>query len=124
MKSKIYCIVSSKGTHTFYLEQDGKSHFLFNQNYRKSVHKYFRHGVPLESAISFNKTHRDGALTNTMEKLPAYIKYIEKEYQIAVLDKTKEKQKKYNSYKRTKMFQRTRNYNEFGASWENFSYVN
>lgn len=118
MKTKIYCTVSSKGTHSFYLEQDGKRYFLFNQNYRKSVHKYFQYGVSLGSAISFNKIHGDGALANTMEKLPAYIKYIEKEYQIAVFEKTREKQKKSSPYKRAKAFSRVRDYSDFNFSWE------
>ena len=118
MKTKIYCTVSSKGTHSFYLEQDGKRYFLFNQNYRKSVHRYFQYGASLEEATNFNRIHGDGALANTMEKLPAYIKYIEKEYQIAVFEKTREKQKKSSSYKRAKSFSRVRDYSDFNFSWE------
>ena len=94
MKAQIYCTVSDKGVHSFYLLQDNKRYFLFRQNYRKSVHAYFKQGVSLEEAISFKRIHGDGALAHTMEKLPAYIKYIEKEYQISVYNKTKEKQEK------------------------------
>ena len=89
MRTKIYCTVPTKGVHSFYLEQDGRRYFLFNQNYRKSVQTYYQNGVALDTALDFNKIHRDGALTNTMDKLPAYIRYIEKEYQIAVFDKTR-----------------------------------
>ena len=123
MKTKIYCTVSSKGTHSFYLEQDGKRYFLFNQNYRKSVHRYFQYGASLEEATNFNRTHGDGALANTMEKLPAYIKYIEKEYQIAVFEKTREKQKKSSSYKRAKSFSHVRDYSDFNFSWETPGYA-
>ena len=123
MKTKIYCTVSSKGTHSFFLEQDGKRYFLFNQYYRKSVHKYFQYGVSLEAAISFDKIHGDGALSNTMDKLPAYIKYIEKEYQIAVLEKTREKQKKCSSYKRAKALSRMRDYSDFNFSWDTPTYA-
>lgn len=123
MKTEIYCTVSCKGTHSFFLRRNGKDYFLFNQNYKKSVHKYFQSGVLLKNGINFNKIHGDGALTNTMEKLPAYIKYIEKEYQIAVFEKTKEKHKKFNSNKDIKMFSHKRDHNDFSFSWDPLGYV-
>lgn len=97
MKTKIYCIISDKGIHSFYLQHNSKRFYLFSQNYRKGVHKYYKNGVSLEDAINFNKSHRDEAVTHTMEKLPAYIKYIEKEYDIAVYKKTKVKNNKRTS---------------------------
>ena len=99
MKTKIYCIVSDKGIHSFYLQHNSKRYYLFSQNYRKGVHKYYSNGVSLKDAINFNKSHRDEAVTHTMEKLPAYIKYIEKEYDIAVYKKTKVKNSKKTTSK-------------------------
>ena len=99
MKTKIYCVVSDKGVHSFFLKQDKERYFLFNQNYRKSVHSYFSQGVSLEEAMNFNKIHRDGALTHTMDKLPAYIKYIEKEYQISVYNRTNKKKHKNSEWR-------------------------
>lgn len=101
MKTTIYCIVSDKGIHSFYLKQNNKRYFLFSQNYRKSVHNYFKNGVSLEESLNFNRTKHDNALIRTMEKLPSYIKYIEKEYQIAVYEKTKKKQNQSFSHKKT-----------------------
>ena len=92
-RTKIYCIVSDKGVHSFYMLHDGCRYYLFQQDYRKSVQRYFRQGVSLRDAMNFKKTHNDGALRHTMEKLPSYIKYIEKEYGIAVSEKTKQKQR-------------------------------
>ena len=94
MKTKVYCIVSDKGVLSFFLYQDNRRYFLFSQNYRKSVYAYFKHGVSVDESLSFKKTHGDSALIHTMDKLPAYIKYIEKEYQIPVYKKTKTKNSK------------------------------
>ena len=91
MKTKVYCIVSNRGVHSFYLQQDGKRYFLFNQDYHKSVQEYFGRGVVFDKAIKFDKIRKAGALSHTMEKLPSHIKYVEKEYQIAVYKKTKKK---------------------------------
>lgn len=94
MKTTVYCIVSDKGQHSFYLKQDNSKYYLFTQNYRKSVQRYYGKGVTIEEAINFNRSKHDSAIINTMDKLPSYIKYIEKEYQINILKKTKQKQDK------------------------------
>lgn len=91
MKTQIYCQPTQKGIHSFYLVTSDGEYFLFNQNYRKSVHNYFCKGVPLSGAIDFSKTHHDSALTKTMSKLPMYIKYLEKEFDIQVFKKTKKR---------------------------------
>ena len=41
--------------------------------------------------MDFCKAHGDQAIIHTMDKIPVYIKYIEKEYQISVYNKTKQK---------------------------------
>lgn len=91
MKSTVYCVVSDKGKHSFYLEQDNSKYYLFTQSYRKSVQNYYGRGVILDEAVNFNRSKHDSAIINTMEKLPSYIKYIEKEFEISVLKKTKNK---------------------------------
>jgi hypothetical protein len=88
MKPMIYCAATAKGVHSFYLVQDGKEHFLFHQNYRRGVAAYFRRGVRLREALDFGRAGHDSAILRTMQKLPAYIKYAEKEYDIEVLDQT------------------------------------
>ncbi len=91
MKNMIYCEPAARGVHAFFLVANGKEYYLFSQNYRKGVHAYYSKGVPLTQAFKFSKTHNDTALIRTMSKLPMYIMYVEKEYGIEVLDRTKKK---------------------------------
>lgn len=88
MKPMIYCEATAKGVHSFYLVQDGKEHFLFHQNYRRGVAAYFKRGVVLKDAFDFGRAGRDSAILRTMQKLPAYIRYVERECGIEVLDQT------------------------------------
>ena len=81
MKATIYCKATDKGIHTFYLRSEGCDYYLFRQNYRRGVDEYFRSGVVLERAIDFGKSRQNEAIQRTMQKLPSYIKYIEKEYE-------------------------------------------
>lgn len=91
MRNMIYCEPTERGVHSFFLVANGKEYYLFSQNYYKGVHLYYSNGVPLTQAFNYSKTHNDFALMRTMSKLPKYIKYVEKEYGIQVLEKTKKK---------------------------------
>ena len=62
---------------------------MFSQDFRKGVHEYFSKGVRIDEATDFSKSHRDNAIRRTMTKIPMYIKYIEKEYGVEVLERTK-----------------------------------
>ena len=95
MASKIYCYPTKKGVHSFYLFHEGEKIWLFDQPYRKSVARYFRNGRTITESLNAYKSHtreggsKDSALRNVTDKLPMYLKYVEKEYQIQVLEKTK-----------------------------------
>lgn len=89
MKTMIYCRATAQGIHSFYVVCEGREFFLFSQNYRKGVHSYFNKGVRLDEAYDYSKTNRDSAIIKTMNKLPLYIKYIEREYGITILNQTK-----------------------------------
>ena len=91
MKATIYCKTTDKGVHSFYLAQDREEYFLFHQNFRRGVKEYFGRGVSINEAFDFGRSHHNTALIHTMEKLPAYIKYVEKEYGIEVLKQTAKK---------------------------------
>ena len=97
MKANVYCLTTDKGVQSFYLEACGETHYLFSQNYRKGVKSYFGAGVNIDDAMDFSRARGDSAIIHTMRKLPAYIKYIEKEYGIAVLRSTA---KRKSTYKR------------------------
>lgn len=89
MKDTIYCKRTDPGIHSFYLVASGQEYYLFRQNYRKGVQKYYGSGISVNVALDFSRAHRDDAIERTMTKLPVYIKYIEKEYGIMVLERTK-----------------------------------
>ena len=90
MKAKISYKATSKGIHTFYLSVDKKEYFLFKQNYRKSNREFFMNGKFLTEILNATNVHSH-ATRKTIEKLLPAIRYIEKEYGIAVLEKTKRK---------------------------------
>ena len=96
MVTTIYCTPTAKGIHSFYIEVRGKIHFLFSQNYRRGVNKYFRDGVRLGEAFNFSRAKGDNAIKRTMEKLPSYIKYIEREYDLEILRQTAKKNAKHH----------------------------
>ena len=91
MRTYIYCKVTEKGVHSFFLETQEGEFFLFNQSYRKGVQAYFGKGVSLTESRNFAKSNHDSAIIKTMNKLPAYIRYVEKEYGVLVLDQTKKR---------------------------------
>ena len=84
MKTKIYCKTQEKGVHTFYLNKDGQVYYLFSQDYRKGVSKYYSTPISLNEAIDCSRAKRDSAILRTMEKIASSIKYIEKQYQVAI----------------------------------------
>lgn len=103
MKAKIYCKTIAKGRQAFYVELDGKDYFLFEQDYRVSNKNFFRKGVMMDALNDYSKT-TSHSVKRTLDKLPSYIRYIEKEFDLAIYDKTKLKQqgkKASKAYKRT-----------------------
>lgn len=88
MSAKIYCRTTDKGVQSFYLKVKGQTHFLFSQSFRLGVKAYFRRELSLNKALDPSRAGRNHAILNTMEKLPAYIRYVEREYDLQVLRKT------------------------------------
>jgi len=87
----IYCKPTAKGIHSFYLMVGTEEFFLFSQAYRKGVEEYYGRGVRIEESVKYSKAHNDSAITRTMDKIPMYVRYVEKEYDIEVFEKTKRK---------------------------------
>ena len=94
MKNYIICKSAGKAKTSFYLVSDHDEHYLFTQNYRKGVRDYFMNGVTINQAMDTGKGRFDNALVRTMEKIPTYIRYIEKECGITVLRQTKKKKER------------------------------
>lgn len=101
MQAMIYCKTESQGVHGFYVRVGGKDYFLFRQNYYRSNRDYFKNGIDSTKITDFSKT-RSTSVKKTLEKLPTYIRYIEKEYDLQIYEKTKMKKQKRTSYKREK----------------------
>ena len=97
-KATIYCRTTAKGVQTFYVVVDGDEHFLFSQHYRVGVRNYFRNPKSIDQALDFSCAKGNAALVHTMEKLPSYIRYVEREFGIEVLKKTHRKNER--AYKR------------------------
>lgn len=89
MKTTVCCRTTGKGIHTFYVLVGNNRYFLFNQNFKRGVDHYYGQGVSLKDAVAFSRAHGDRALIKTMSKIPNYIKYIEKEYDIEILEQTR-----------------------------------
>lgn len=96
MKNYIYCTTTAKGKQTFYLMAQGTRYFLFVQDYRRSNKEVFKQGISLFDLRKLKK-HCSYSVRHTATKLPAFIRYIEQEYGVCVLEMTKRKQAKaYN----------------------------
>jgi hypothetical protein len=91
MKTKVYCKTQEKGVHTFYLNQGGEVYYLFSQDYRKGVSKYYGCPISLDEAIDCSRAKRDSAILRTMEKITASVRYLEKQYNIAIYKKSAKK---------------------------------
>lgn len=91
MKTIIYCKPTDKGVHSFYLLVGTEEFYLFSQAYRKGVDEYYGKGVRIDESMKYSRAHNDSAIIKTMDKIPMYVKYIEKEYGIEVLEKTKKR---------------------------------
>lgn len=100
MQTIIYCKQLSYGIHTFFLRTKSKEYYLFKQSYRKGVQDYFGRGVTIQKALDYSKTDNNSAIQRTMGKIPMYIRYLEKEYCVEILEQTKKRNKrKFYSYR-------------------------
>ena len=88
MITNIKCKISKNGQHDFILNLDGETYYIFSQDFHTGVNKYFKNGVSLDKAMDRKKAKNDYCIIKTMDKLQMYIKYLEKEYDIKILNKT------------------------------------
>lgn len=78
-----------KGKTQFFLDHNGNTYYRFQQPYRKSVCAFFERGVVLNDVFNYSRAKRNPRIVKTISKLPYSIHYIESEYGIAVLERTK-----------------------------------
>ncbi len=103
MQEKVFCKTTAKGTQSFYVTASGKEIFLFSQDYRASNKEFFRNGVHINNLGKYTNIH-SASVRKVLDKLPSYIRYVEKEYGVEIYQKTKKgkTKKKANPYKREK----------------------
>ena len=95
MVNYIYAKTTGKGKQSFYLLSNGWEYYLFTQKFFKSVRDFFLNKVLLDVALDKTKSNRNVALLKTMERLFLMIKYVEKEFDLIILEQTAKKNKKH-----------------------------
>jgi len=89
MKNVIFCKDSKTwGVIDFYITFENEHIYLFSQKFRHSVFNHYNKGVLLKEAFDYKRIHGDRAIMNVMKRLPATIEYIEKTYNIALMNRT------------------------------------
>lgn len=92
MKSKKVYVVckdtNTKGILAYYVVSNEGTYLLFTQKFRHSTYRHFRGGLPLKKALQY-PARNDSALCNTIRRLLPSIQYIEKTYDVQLLDKTR-----------------------------------
>ena len=76
----------------------GTKYVLFVQSYRRSNKEVFEQGISLFDLRKLKK-HCSYSVRHTATKLPAYIRYVEQESGISVMEMTKRKQTKTKNRK-------------------------
>ena len=89
MQTTIYCKTTNNGVHSFYLLVGNEKFFLSSLVYRKGVENYYGKGVRSDESMKYSRAHNDFAITKTTDKIPMYVKYVEKEYNIEIFERTK-----------------------------------
>lgn len=91
MHSQVYCKCNDRGLLDFYLRTSEQDLFMFSQKNKYGSREFFEKGVSLEKALDMTKSRRNYAILLVMEKLPTYLRFLEKEHNIQLLQKTKSK---------------------------------
>ncbi|MCI8413359.1 MAG: hypothetical protein HFE47_04605 [Clostridia bacterium] len=100
MQTTVFCKTTAKGIQTYFVRVDGRAYFLFTQRFYKSNKEFFQKGVNVCALGAYSGAH-SASVRRTLDKLPAFLRYIEKEYGVAIFRKSKEKsQKRQTEYKR------------------------
>ena len=85
----VYCRRNKGNNLDFYIKNKETEYFLFSQRVYRGLESFFEKGVSLDNAINHRKGKGDSRIHKVMTKLPAYIRYIEKEYEIAFFEQSK-----------------------------------
>ena len=98
MRAKVYCRTVAKGIQEYYLAMDGKRYYLFEQDYRVTNRDYFKDGVDVNKIGDFRNV-RSESVRRTLDKLPKYLKKLDKRYGLGLY------KKEANPYQRVQKYQ-------------------
>lgn len=84
----ILCTQPIRGTLYFFVVSEGERYYLFGQSFRPSLWDRYRFGVRLDDALDWEKG-RFPADRKVCERLFKSIPYIEKEYGLVLLRKSR-----------------------------------
>ena len=110
MQATVFCKTTAKATQSFFVKVGGRDYFLFQQDFRKSNKEFFRNGVGVHAINNYSGVHST-AVRKTLDKLPSYIRYIEKEYDVAIQGSNKivyQNAEKVRFYKGLTLFQNSK----------------
>lgn len=86
MKKERIEITKGNNRINFYLTFEGERHWLFSQEYSMSVYDYFRFGRSLKELRNHNFWRSNPRLAKTIDRIPAMVSYIRKEFELPVYD--------------------------------------
>ncbi|MBQ7309689.1 MAG: hypothetical protein IJW87_05870 [Clostridia bacterium] len=74
-------IIVNKGNDKidFFLVSDKGRHYLFTQAFSKGVYDFFRDGKAESELRSYKTWEKNPRLDKTIEKIPMYVRYVERE---------------------------------------------
>lgn len=79
MTNRIIVDNSEYGRLRFYYVREGVAHYMFSQKFTSGVYRYFRYGVTEREVRRFRHWDRNPRLDKTIEKIPVWIRSLEKE---------------------------------------------
>ena len=85
----VYCTQPVHGTLDFYVFTGKEDHYLFRQSFRPSLWNRYRYGVALDKALDWARCGNVPPQQKVCEKLFKAIHYVEKEYGIRLLRRSK-----------------------------------
>ncbi len=97
MANYVYCEHNNYDTIDFYVEHNHKKYYLFTQRWRRGIVNYFQNKVTVTRSLDKTYAMSDRALCDTMNKLPMYLRYLEREQGIVLLDKKASKPRLYKA---------------------------
>ena len=76
--NRIYCVKNENDTLDFFITGSSGSRYICTQKAYKTLYDMYRKPVPVHKAINFRRADENTILIKFMEKLPVYLRYIEK----------------------------------------------